>query len=242
MRITFIGTSHGVPEPHRKCSCTLIETQGKTYVIDMGCQIIEELVNLGKAPEAISSVFITHSHGDHTNGLLSFIDLLNWHFVNASPTIYMSDPRQAELLSQAAAMSSGPLREGIRFDEVHEGLFYDDGTLKVTAVPTHHMDRAYAFILEAEGKKAAFTGDLKQGDGALVDYPAIVTEPMDLVVCESAHFPAHQYTEVFQINSPKKAVITHYTGPQIREFYAMQAELKDRVPVILATDGLVMEI
>ena len=36
MRLTFIGTSHGVPEPHRRCSSYLLETGGKYYVIDKG--------------------------------------------------------------------------------------------------------------------------------------------------------------------------------------------------------------
>ena len=49
MRITFIGTSHGVPEPERRCSCTMIETQGRYYFIDMGTQAIEDVIKRGIA-------------------------------------------------------------------------------------------------------------------------------------------------------------------------------------------------
>lgn len=35
MKITFIGSSHGVPEPHRKCSCIMIEIGEQVYFIDM---------------------------------------------------------------------------------------------------------------------------------------------------------------------------------------------------------------
>ena len=36
MRIVFYGTSHGVPEPHRRCSSYILETGGCYYLIDMG--------------------------------------------------------------------------------------------------------------------------------------------------------------------------------------------------------------
>ena len=36
---------------------------------------------------------------------------------------------------------------------LREGLFYDDGVLRVTAFRTGHIDVSYAFMLEAEGRK-----------------------------------------------------------------------------------------
>ena len=87
MRITFIGASHGVPEPNRKCSCTMIEISGRYYFIDMGTPSIDHLVTAGIPVDAVKGIFITHMHGDHTNGLVSFIDLISWYFKTADPTI-----------------------------------------------------------------------------------------------------------------------------------------------------------
>lgn len=35
--------------------------------------------------EDIKGIFITHMHGDHTNGLISFVDLISWYFKTAGP-------------------------------------------------------------------------------------------------------------------------------------------------------------
>ena len=36
MRLIMIGTSHGVPEAHRRCSSYLLEVNGSYYIVDMG--------------------------------------------------------------------------------------------------------------------------------------------------------------------------------------------------------------
>lgn len=78
MQITFLGASHGVPEANRRCSCTLIETNGRYYFIDMGVNAIDALRTRGIEVEDVKGIFITHMHGDHTNGLISFVDLISW--------------------------------------------------------------------------------------------------------------------------------------------------------------------
>ena len=36
MKITFVGTSHGVPAAYRFCSCYMIESSGSIYMVDAG--------------------------------------------------------------------------------------------------------------------------------------------------------------------------------------------------------------
>ena len=92
MQITFLGASHGVPEANRRCSCTLIETNGRYYFIDMGVNAIDALRTRGIEVEDVKGIFITHMHGDHTNGLISFVDLISWYFkVTAIPTQHCPD-------------------------------------------------------------------------------------------------------------------------------------------------------
>ena len=43
MKITFIGSSHGVPEAHRKCTCIMIEVGENVYFVDMGTSAIDAL-------------------------------------------------------------------------------------------------------------------------------------------------------------------------------------------------------
>lgn len=88
MKITFLGASHGVPEANRRCSCTMVEVSGRYYFVDMGIMAIDELVTRGIPVDAVKGIFITHMHGDHTNGLFSFVDLITWYFKNVDPEIF----------------------------------------------------------------------------------------------------------------------------------------------------------
>ena len=69
MRLIMIGTSHGVPEAHRRCSSYLLEVNGSYYVVDMGTQTVEDLRRRGIAIPDVKLVICTHPHGDHTDFL-----------------------------------------------------------------------------------------------------------------------------------------------------------------------------
>ena len=69
MKITNFGTSHGDPTLEHFCSSTLLETQGRYYLIDAGEPANALLVRNGLCASRVSAVFITHMHIDHTGSL-----------------------------------------------------------------------------------------------------------------------------------------------------------------------------
>ena len=85
MRIIFFGSSHGVPEPNRRMSSILVEVGENRYFIDMGTQSIEQLITRRIPVESVKGIFITHMHGDHTDGLPAFLDLTGWYFKKPTP-------------------------------------------------------------------------------------------------------------------------------------------------------------
>lgn len=233
MRIKFIGASHGVPEPNRKCSCTMIEISGRYYFIDMGTPPIDYLVTAGIPVDAVKGVFITHMHGDHTNGLVSFVDLISWYFKTADPTICLPNIQGAKAIASWINVTQSSARE-LHYEEVKPGVIYDDSFIKVTAIPTLHADRAYAFFLEAEGKSILFTGDLRHPNQ---DFPAIAKErETDLIICESAHFDAIDYLPHLKACKTKLVYVNHYQGKKIPSILQLAEEIGD-IPVKLAYDG-----
>lgn len=235
MKITFFGSSHGVPEPGRKCACLLLELGEVRYFIDMGTPPVDGLVVRGIPVESVRAVFISHMHGDHTNGLFPFCDLINWYYKKADPTVYLPSEGADEIL-RSWLISSADKDRGIRFDRVREGVFYDDGLLRVSAILTRHSRRnSYAFLFEAEGKRFLYTGDLSAPPA---DFPvAALAEPVDLMICESAHFPSTEYLPYLEGKDVKKIVVTHYTTARIPAFLEFKKAMGD-VPVSLANDNM----
>ena len=70
MKITFLGTSAGIPDPDRHCSSTMIEVGERVYIVDAGAPMVDCLRTQGllmerENAERIAAVFATHSHSDH---------------------------------------------------------------------------------------------------------------------------------------------------------------------------------
>jgi len=241
MKLTIIGSSHGVPEANRRCSSTMVEVGGRIYFVDMGTMVIDELRRRGKRVEDVRGIFITHMHGDHSNGLFQFIDLMNWWFTKADPVICLPDMGAVEIFDRWLQMTTiGRLRE-YQFRPVEAGVVFDDGVLKVTAIRTKHLAVSYAYLLEAEGKRVVITGDLKN---PREDFPVeALAAPLDLVISECAHFPASEYLPLYEREDIRKICITHYAPRFTDTVYALQKHLDElNKPMLIATDGLEIEV
>lgn len=235
MKITILGSSHGVPEPNRRCACTMLQVGGNTYFVDMGMPAIDELVRRGIPVDSVRGIFITHMHGDHTDGLIQFVDLITWYYRSADPQICLPGEGMEKALTEwVKAVGNTP--RPLRYSGIREGLIFDDGTVKVTAMPTQHCPGSRALLVEAEGKRILFTGDLA-GPGK--DFPA-VDGTVELMLCESAHFPATEYIPVLEKWKPEKICVTHY----VPRFIPSVLELKDAAdrPLVFASDGLEFEL
>ena len=238
MKITFLGSSHGVPEPHRQCACAMIEISGRYYFIDMGVMAINDLVTRGIKIDDVKGIFITHMHGDHTNGLISFADLISWYFKTADPVIYLPKIEGAKVIEDWIAVT-GSTKRDLHYEEVTPGLMYDDGFIKITAFPTQHCYKSYAYLVEAEGKNVLFTGDLRKPE---VDFPEIIKEKsMDLVICEAAHFPAVEYFPIFKDCDIKKVCVNHHAPWNIPHIQQLAKDM-DPIPVVMANDGLELTV
>ena len=239
MRIVFFGSSHGVPEPNRRCSSTLIEVGDNRYFVDMGTQSIEQLITRNIPIESIKAIFITHMHGDHSNGLISFVDLCSWYFKKAEPVICLPGDVESTKSAMSAwlACNGTPMRP-FDFRSVSDGVVYEDETIRVTAYRTKHIDHSYAYLIEDEGKRVLFSGDLSHG-GPANDFPlSVLDSPLDLAVCESAHFKATEYVPLFAGNKNlKKLCFNHYSSRYLPSVLEAKEVFSRNTEVIIAKDG-----
>lgn len=239
MKITFIGTSHGVPERDRRCSCYMIEAGDKVYFIDMGTCAMEELIARGHHPNEVAAVFFTHPHSDHTDGLIQFAGLLNWYFKDAKPAMFLPHEKMKDAIALWIEACTSSLREDHDFRLVTPGLLYDDGVLRVTSVPTKHCPHSCAYIVECEGKTVLFTGDLAHPS---VDYPAEAkTRTLDLVICETAHFSPKEFLPVWDESDVKQVLHTHVAPRWQSDLEEISAE-KHIYVFGVAQDGMIVAL
>lgn len=193
MKITFLGSGHGVPSAIRYCNSILIEEKGSMYLVDAGAPVVDQFLRLNKDISNLKAVFMTHQHGDHSCGLLNLTDLCNWYFQTTSFDIFVTDIRLANVMTECVKVMSDSEKfheERIRYKLADVGVVYQDENIKVTYFPTKHClpKRSYAILVESKDKKALFTGDLSGGLCAN-DFPKYALEKeIDLLVCELAHF------------------------------------------------------
>lgn len=210
MKITFLGTSHGIAEKNQFCSSALVSIGDKHYVIDAGAPLMTLLKNHDVAYEDVQGIFITHTHSDHFMGLVEFTYQINNFACFEQVRIPVFVPDDQRYLNMFQFLF-GKAEFGGRLDyRVYEdGVIFDDGTLKITAIPVGHCPNAHAFVLEAEGKRVVFTGDLRAD---LTDYPKTITEePCELVVMEGAHCTLNKdkVVDILKDSKCKKMLVNH---------------------------------
>ena len=240
MKITFVGSSHGVPEPDRKCQSIMLSAGGNTYFVDMGTSAIQALKKRGISVDSVKGIFISHMHGDHTNGLIQFIDLITWYFKTPDPVVCLPDLDAARVIDDWLTVTMNGHKKEIKYKKTENGCMFDDGVVKVTAISTKHCPNSYAYLIECEGKNVLITGDLKNPN---IDFPDVGDREIDLVICESAHFPATEYETVFPKYNIKKVCVTHYSDRFLDSVLAFTKRMKDAgISAFRATDDLEIEI
>ncbi len=249
MKLTFLGTSCGVPVKGRHQASMMLDAGGRTYIIDAGAPVAELVAFHGKTPAELSAVFITHNHGDHVDGLLGLCDIMSWYYRDADPVIFLPEISFVKPLeAMLAVYAGGKPRRAFRFSSVRGGEIYKDGTVTVTAHRTKHCEPrpsyAYLFTVNEEDKvkRILFTGDLNR---SLEDYPSVATEThIDVVVCEGAHFDPRRRAEILARTDTDLFILNHLSLRYMDGGEGMVKEFTEMMPfkVIEAFDGEVYEI
>ena len=248
MKITFMGTSHGVPSAERHCSSTLIQTNGSAYIIDAGAPITDTLLRSGEIFDNVRGIFTTHCHGDHINGLFHFIDLSNWYWKNTNYDVYLTSQAVIDAIFAVLAAASPGAKfpaDRLRLHVATADTKFEDENIKLAYIPTKHINEYHlsaAMDIELEGKRILFTGDMSQ-KLAKDDFPKVAFErEYDLIVCELAHFGIPELTPYLDRVKTKRFAFTHASERKFGDIEELAKSGKYPFEILHPSDGDVIEI
>jgi ribonuclease BN (tRNA processing enzyme) len=247
MKLTIVGCGDAFGSGGRLQTCYHVALSDAEFLIDCGATTLIGMQRQGLDPDRVSTIFISHLHGDHFAGLVWL--LLHAHYVSqrTAPLTITGPAGIAERFATAAeALFPGSTKIERRFPmtfvEYAEGVPLDVGAVRVTPHEVCHPSGAppYALRLENGGKVLAFSGDTKWVDSLL---PA--ARAADLFIAECFGFDEqvghHMTWRDIERNleglAAKQVLLTHMSA----EMLGKRERVRDP-RVLLAADGMQIDI
>ena len=174
MKIKFWGVRGSIPSPGPKTlryggntTCITVETDDDNLIIlDAGTGIHGLAQTLLKRLPVTCSVFISHTHWDHIQGLPFFIPFFipknKIHIYGAFDPVY--DRSIKDILGRQMEYCYFPVREAelkadIEYTTLRERQTVEIGSAKVTNILMNHPVLNFGYKIECNGKSLFFTGD-----------------------------------------------------------------------------------
>jgi len=247
MKLTVIGSSDAFGSGGRLQTCFHVAWSGGAFLIDCGVTSLTGLFRQDIDLNDISTIFVTHLHGDHFGGLV-------WWLIHAVHVAERREPLtvvgpagiEARFKTAAEALFPGSTTSERRFDlrfrawQDFERL--EEGGVRVTPFVVSHPSGAtpYALRFEVDGKVLTFSGDTEW-----VETLVPAAQGADLFICECFAFARearyHLNWRTIEANLPRlgaKHVLLTHLGPE-----ALANRDAIRHPLVsLAEDGLRRDI
>jgi ribonuclease Z len=245
------GVGDGTACADRNHSAYLYSFGPTTLLLDCGEPISRSFKASGLSYELIDRIFVSHLHADHIGGLFMLLQG------------YWLEKRRKDLHIHLPADSVGPVRQMLRacflFDELlpfrlsfsplSSGQAIVEGDVRITPFPTTHLQHlrksfqskypgdyaAYCFLLETPQCRIGHSADL----GSPMDLEPLLAKPLDLLVCEVAHFEPRDLFTYLQGRQIQRIAFTHvarYYWERLEETSRLAHELLPGVALSFARD------
>lgn len=252
LSLDCLGTGDGWPCADRSHSAFLYQFPGATFLIDCGEPVSRAFKAGGWDYNLIDRVFLSHLHFDHLGGFFMLIQGL-WLEARRRPlTVHL--PRDgispvARLLD-AGCIFPELLRFNLRFAALKARRPAVTRGIKVTPFLTTHLHRlratfqgkyaqafeSFSFLLQGNGLRVAHSADL----GAVEDLSPLLRQPVDLLVCELAHFEIEALTAFLRSQPVRRVLFVHLARPLREDLAATRRKLRSGlggIPFSIAWDG-----
>ncbi|MBQ7386734.1 MAG: MBL fold metallo-hydrolase [Clostridia bacterium] len=220
MKVYYLGTCSGTEPMENMHHCSLIfEVGGVNYWFDAGEGCMHTAYTMGIDVMNTKCLFISHPHVDHVGGLPGFFHCLmklSGRFkmsMKHDNTLRIYTP-ESRVIDAALFLANGGRKTkfGIEVNPVSDGVVFDDGNVKISAVHNRHLNEngdggwhSFSYLIEGEGKRAVFSGDVLEP--AELDP---ITRGADLLIMETGHHSVSDVCEYARARGVKVLRFNHH--------------------------------
>jgi len=255
--LTCLGVGDGWTCADRNHASFLYRFGKTSLLIDCGEPVDGALRAHGVGPHTVDSILISHLHSDHIGGFFMLMQGLWLQGRRKELPIHM--PRGAikpvRAMLRAVYVFDEWLNFRLHFLPIKSGKPIAVRDVHFTAFPTTHLDgfkakfqkkyggdfSAYCFLLQSRGLRIGHSADL----GRPEDLEPLVARPLDLLVCELAHF-APEDLFLYLRGRPIKRVVFVHLGrsywENLGQTRRLAAKMLPDIPHTFAHDGAVFHL
>jgi ribonuclease Z len=219
--LNCFGVGDGFPTADRGHSSYLYRLGKATLLLDCGEPATARYKAANLPADLPDAICLSHTHADHIGGFLLFIQGL-WLSQRRRPLAVHAPGGNIQILRQlldAAYLFDELIGFPVEFVPWQPGRAAAINGVRITPFPTSHLDsirvahqarhpqtyECFSFLLEGAGRRIVHSADL----GAPDDLTPLLGQPVDLLVCELAHYTPEQLFSFLAGRTIQRLVLIH---------------------------------
>lgn len=234
VRIQFLGSGDAFGSGGRLQTCMLVDTGADKFLIDCGASALIAMRKYQVNPNEISTIFISHLHGDHFCGIPFFILDAQMISKRTAPLAIVGPigtkqriVNAMEVLFPGSSQTEQKFSVSIR--ELDAGGSDDINGFHITSYPVAHPSGSpsTALRIEAAGKVIAYTGDTEWQESLVT-----AARGADILIAESYcfnkkvkfHLDYHTLMEHGNELEAKRLILTHMNDNMLANLHNISCE------------------
>jgi ribonuclease BN (tRNA processing enzyme) len=220
--------------------------------VDCGEQLSRNYKASGLSYDAFDRIFISHLHSDHTGGFFMFMQGL-WleRRTKALPVhMPMDGIKPFQQMLRAGVIFPELLQFKLSFEALRLHKPVQTGNVRVTPFRSSHLDQlrlafqkkypqkfqAFCFLMESGRLRVGHSADI----GRPEDLEPLLQKPLDLLVCELAHFSPEALFRYLHGRAIKRIVFVHVARPHwanLEKTRQLAKQMLGGIPLTFARDN-----